>query len=148
MVQVKQYAANFISENMYIQVDYDGYTADILDVIVDYSKDDTFIPIFEKYVTIRSGNRRLCHTTEGWHLLVRWKDVSEQWVPLKLLKEHNPDEFAEFSQSCDIYYEPAFCWWAAVNARVIRTSHNYGIEVPTSVDHAKRINASDINRLW
>ena len=78
---------------------------------------------------------------------------------MKLLKEHSPVEIAEFPQSCDISYEPAFCWWfpqtlrklyhiiAAVNARVFRTTNKYGIEVPTSVGHAKRTYASNGNRL-
>ena len=60
---MKQYAENVISENMYSQADSDGHTANILDVIVDYSKDDTSVPISEKYVTTRSGTRRLLHTT-------------------------------------------------------------------------------------
>ena len=76
----------------------------------------------------------------------------------KLLKEHNPVEISEFSQYYDISDEPAFCCWvpytlrkldliiAAVNSRVIYTTHKYGIEVPTSVDHSKRIDASNGNR--
>ena len=87
---------------MYRQVDSDVHNAGIFDIIVDYSKDNTNVPISEKYVTTCSGTRRLRHTTEGWHLLVRWKGISEQWVSLKLLKEHNPVDIDEFSQSCDI----------------------------------------------
>ena len=37
---------------------------------------------------------------------------------------------------------------ASVNSRVRKTSHKYGIEVPTSIDHAKKIYASNGNRLW
>ena len=154
---VKKYSANVISENMYSQVDYDGHTAGILDNIVDYSKDDTAVPISEKYVTTCSGDCRLLHTTKDCHLLVQWKDGSEQWVFLKLLKKHNHVEIAEFSHSRNISYEPAFCWWvpytlrkqyhiiATVNARFCRTTHKYGIEVPNPVDHAKRIDASNGN---
>ena len=67
---VKQYAANVIAENIYSQVDYDGQNSGILDVIVDYSKYDTAVPISYKYVTMHSGTRMLCHATDGWHLLV------------------------------------------------------------------------------
>ena len=67
---VKQCYANVIAENMYSQVDYGGHTDRILDFIFDYSKDDTSVPISEKYVTTRSGTRRLHHTTEGCHLLI------------------------------------------------------------------------------
>ena len=67
---VKQYDANGIADIMYNQVDYDGHTSGILDFIVDYYKDDNYIPIYEKYVTTCLGTCRLFHTTEGWHLLV------------------------------------------------------------------------------
>ena len=108
---MKQYADSIIAENMYRQVDSGGHSSIILDVIVDYSKDDTSVPISEKFFTVRSGNRGLCHTSEGWHFLVRWKDGSEQWVSLKLLKEHNPVDIVDFSQSSDISDKPSFCWW-------------------------------------
>jgi len=96
----------------------------------------------------------------GWKLLVRWKDGSEQWVPLKLLKESNPVDVAEFAAARDIHHKPAFCWWvpwtlkkrdrviAAVNSRVQRATHKYGIEVPTSVTHAIRIDTKNGNTFW
>ena len=74
------------------------------------------------------------------------------------MKEHKPVEIAEFSQSRNISDKPAFCWWVpytlrkrdriidAANARVLRTTHKYGIEVPTSVYHLKRIDVYNGNR--
>ena len=106
-----QYAANVIDENMYSQVDSDGHADGILDVISDYYKDDTSVPIYEKYVNTRSDTRRLLCTTEGWHLLVLWKDGYEKWVSLELLKEHNPVDIDAFSQSSDISDKPYLCWW-------------------------------------
>eukprot|EP00957_Ditylum_brightwellii_P081433 6194205-Ditylum_brightwellii.AAC.1 len=38
--QVREYAANIITENMLTQVDTDGYTKTLMDSIVDYKKDD------------------------------------------------------------------------------------------------------------
>ena len=43
----------------------------------------------------------------GWDFLIRYKDESEQWVPLKLLKESNPLEVAEFAT---VSKEPACSW--------------------------------------
>ena len=43
---MKQYASNVIAENMYSQVDYNGHSAGTIDVIVDYSKDDTVVTIY------------------------------------------------------------------------------------------------------
>ena len=40
-----------------------------------------------------------------------WKDKSETWVPLNVLKEANPVEVADFVIAKGIYSEPAFSWW-------------------------------------
>ena len=53
----------------------------------------------------------MCHTTKGWNPLVSWKDVSQQWVPLKIMKESNPIEVAEFACTRGIDTQPAFQWW-------------------------------------
>ncbi|CAJ1963375.1 unnamed protein product, partial [Cylindrotheca closterium] len=37
---------------------------------------------------------------------------------------------------------------SAVKARVRKTTHKYGIEIPTSVEHAKRLDAQNGNNLW
>ena len=56
---------------------------------------------------------------------------------LKLMKEYNPIEVAEFACAQNIDQEPAFEWWvpnslrkqdqiiATVNSRVKKTSHKY-----------------------
>ena len=81
-------------------------------------------------------------------------------MPLKRLKESNPLEAAEFATATCIADEAAFCWWipytlrrcdriiATVNKRVKRTSHKYGVEVPTSIEHAYMINHVNKNTLW
>ena len=38
--------------------------------------------------------------------------------------------------------------FSAVNAHVCRTTHKYGIEVPTSVGHSKWIDVSNDNLFW
>ena len=43
-------------------------------------------------------------------ILVNWKDDPQEWVPLKLLKESNPVEVAEFVIDQNIAYETAFSW--------------------------------------
>jgi len=56
--------------------------------------------------------------------------------------------------------ESAFRWWvpytlrkrdmiiSAVKAHVRKTTHKYGIEIPTRVEHAKRLDAQNGNNLW
>ena len=95
-----------------------------------------------------------------WKFLTLYKDGNEQWIPLKLLKESNPIEVAEFAKARGIDEEPAFSWWipytlrrrdriiSAVNKRVKRMSHKYGVEVPTSIEHAYIIDKANGNHLW
>mgnify|MGYP000261467214 CR=1 FL=1 len=59
----------------------------------------------------KRGQKRLRKTTVGWQLLVKWKDQSESWIPLKDMKESHPVEVAEFATARGIENEPAFAWW-------------------------------------
>ena len=157
---IRQYAANTIAQNMYAQVDEDGYSVSMLDTIADYAKDSKAVPMSDKYVTTKSGKTRKRITTEGWKFLVVFKDGDEKWVPLKLLKETNPIEVAEYVTAQGIESEPAFDWWvpytlrkrdqvvAAVNSRVRKQTHKYGIEVPNSVQHARKIDELNGDTLW
>ena len=157
---LKQYSANIIAENMYSQVDEEGYSKTILESIVDYKKDGHAITKENMYVYTKSGQRRHRQTTQGWKLLVRFKDGSEQWVPLKVLKETNPVDVADFAQTRGIQDEPAFIYWvpytlrqrdkiiAAVNTRLRKESLKYGIAVPRTLDEAKRMDRDNGNTLW
>ena len=44
-------------------------------------------------------------------MLVSMKDGSEQWYPLKDLKESNPVQVAEYAVAKRIDDEPSFSWW-------------------------------------
>ena len=114
----------------------------------------------DKYFTTLSGTKRTRQTTQGWRFLVEWSNGSRQWIDLKLLKESNPVQVAEYDTSCNIEDEPAYAWWVpyvlrkwaaivkAVNSCVCRTSHKYGIKLPTSVMHAIEIDRKNRNTLW
>jgi hypothetical protein len=129
--------------------------------VVDYKKDNGIaVPIGEKYLLTRSGQRRLRKTTQGWGFLVSWKDGTESWVKHAELKDSYPIELAEFTKARGIANEPAFAWWvphtlrrsnailSSVKARVGKKTHKYGIEVPTSVAHAKELIRINGNTLW
>ena len=54
-------------------------------------------------------------TTSGWFFKVLWKDGSEQWIPLNVMKESNPLEVAKYATARGIEHEPAvlfFRSWA------------------------------------
>ena len=64
------------------------------------------------------------------------------------MKESHPVEVAEYASARGIDKEPAFqCWvphtlkkrrviLSALKKRIWKTTHKYGIELPTSVEHA------------
>ena len=158
--QVKEYSANVLAENMLTRVDRDGFSVTLLEAIIDYKKDDSAIDMADKYMISPKGRKTLRRTTQGWKLKVLWKDQSESWIPLKDLKESNPVEVAEFAKARGIDQEPAFCWWvpyvlrkrdviiASVTQRARKTTHKYGIEMPTDIEHAKRLDEKNGNAFW
>ncbi len=50
-------------------------------------------------------------TTQGWKFLVKWINGPHQWIDLKILKESNPVQVAEYVTARDIAEELAFAWW-------------------------------------
>ena len=158
---VKEYAVNTIASNIFIESDADGFLSLILYHIIDHKSSGEAVAMADKYFTTSSGTERMRQTTQGWRFLMEWSNGSRQWIDLKLLKESNLVQVAEYATtSCNIDDEPAFAWWVpyvlrkrdaivkAVNSRVCRTSHKYGIELPTSVKHAIEIDSKNGNTLW
>ena len=159
--RIKEYRANIIAEKMLTQVDSDGFSLALMEGIIDYKHDDLIaIPKADKYITIGRGQRRLRKTTARWKLLVKWKGQSESWVKLSELKESHPVETAEFAKSRGIDDEAAFAWWvphtlrkrnaiiSAMKTRLRKTTHKYGIEIPTSVEHAMEVDQKNGNTMW
>ena len=73
---------------MLAQVDSKGFSATLMEGIADHEKDPaTAIKKKDGWVMTKRGVRRLRKSAVGWKLLVRWKDGSESWMPLKDMKE-------------------------------------------------------------
>ena len=149
---VAEYAANIIAENIVSQVDEEGYSMIMLDNIIDYKKDPAVaLSVDDGYIVTKRGVKRRRKTTAGWKILIKWKDNSETWIPLKDLKESHPVELAEFARARGIDVEPAFAWWvpytlrkrdvilSSVKKRIRKTTYKYGIEIPTSIEHVYNI---------
>lgn len=158
---VKEYGANIIAENMVSQVDADGFSLTMMEGIVGHEMDTAVaIPKHDKHIVTRSGQKRLRKTTKGWKLLVKWKDESESWIPLKDMKESHPVEVAEYAKSRGIDNEAAFAWWvpytlrkrdiilSAVKSRIRKTTHKYGIEIPNTVEEAIKLDQRNGNTYW
>jgi hypothetical protein len=115
---VKEYAANIITENMLTQVDSDGYSLTTMKGIINYKPDDVVaIPKSDMYVVTSRGQKKMRKTTIGWKLLVQWADDSESWVALKDMKESHPVKLAEGAKARAIADEPAFLWWVPYTLR-------------------------------
>jgi len=81
--------------------------------------------------------------------------------PINELKESHPIEVAEYAEANNLISEPAIVWWAppftlkkrnkviaAVNSRLKKRSHKYGVEVPRSVREAYELDKINGNTLW
>ena len=157
---VKEYSANLIAQEMYSQVDIAGHHQLLLDEIIGHRKTEEALTKDQMYIKGFKGKKHLRKTTKGWELQVLWKDGSTSWVKLKELKESNPYATAQYAKAQDIDREPAFIWWvkwtlrkgdgivAAVNRRVQRATHKYGIKVPRTVDEALKLDKENKNDLW
>jgi hypothetical protein len=156
---MEEYAANVIAEHMYSQVDEEGVQYLLLDEITDHKSDATAVAVTDTHVVYK-GHKSMRKTTKGWKLLVQWKNGSSSWTPLKDLKESNPVEVAEYAVANTIVLEPAFLWWvpftlkkrdqiiAAVNSRIAKKTHTFGIRVPKDIAEANAIDKDNGNALW
>ena len=93
-------------------------------------------------------------------ILIKWNDGITNWNPLKNLKEFNPVEVAECLVARNISYKPIFSWWVtltlnkidriidAVYSIVSKKTHKFGIEVPMSIEYAKRLETKNGDMIW
>jgi hypothetical protein len=107
----REYTANTIASNIFMESDADGFSSSFLYHIIVHKSSGEAIKMADKYITTKTGTRRLRQTTVGWKFLVEWDNSSRQWIDLKLLKESNPVQVAEYVTARNIDDEPAFAWW-------------------------------------
>ena len=152
--------ANGIAENLFAQVDQDGHRLLLMDEIIDHRRGSDAVSKEDAFITSSSGQRRRRPTTKGWDLLIRWKDGSETWTPLKDMKESYMVQSAEYAVQNRLHEEPAFVWWvptvikkrksilSKVKSKYWQTTHKYGIEIPKSIKNAKELDTKNGNTLW
>ena len=107
----KDYAANVIAKNLFLQCNKEGNPYMILKDITDHNSDET--AVFKEDGTHHNQSRTEVKKkmTKGWKLLVEWNDGTEAWMPLSELKELNPIKVVEYAIANQIQDEPAFTWW-------------------------------------
>ena len=167
MYQVEHYdrtfqelQGNVICENMISEVDDKGRHYLLINEIENHQRLGNTVPKYERFIHSKNGNKHRKLTTQGWKFLVRWKDGSTNCKSLKELKLAYPLELSEYAKTNDLIDEPVFAWWAydalRTHTRIIsktkakywRTTQNYGIELPHSVEEALAINTKKKNNLW
>ena len=158
---VVEYTANIIAENIYSQVDQEGRSFSILQEITDH-KVDPKVALNESNGFYLSANRNKVNkkTTQGWKVLVEWKDGFSEWVSLKALKETNPIEVAEYARANLIDKSPAFRWWvphvlrkrdrivSKIKSKYWRTTHKFGIRLPQTAAEALQIDKETGTDFW
>ena len=154
------YHANNLLENILCTVDDDGYTAMIMDEIMDHRSNEEAVTKREGWIRTKEGSKKRIITTKGWDLKVQWRDGTSNWVPLRDIKESNPIETAEYATRANISDEPAFAWWVGptlkrrnkvikqVQHRLLKKSIKFGIKVPSSVEEALALDKDNGNELW
>jgi hypothetical protein len=154
------FTANLIAENMFSQVDAEGNSFSVMSEIIDHRKNGHAVSKDDGFVEMPNGTRKPRRTTQGWDLLVQWKDGTSDWTPLKDLKESNPVETAEYAVANKLVEEPAFQWWVRpvlrkrhriikkVKSSYWRKTHKYGIRLPKTVDQALSIDAETGTEFW
>ena len=157
---IAQLSANLIAENIYNQIDDDGYRYQHFRNIIRHKKESNAVPKDDCWVTSKNGNRSRKHTTKVWYFEVEWLDGSMSWVSLKDLKVDHPIELAEYCQNNNIMDEAAITWWAPhvikkkkniigkVKSRSRKNNQKYGIAVPRNVKEALEIDRINQNTLW
>ena len=85
--------------------------------IVDHKCDGSAVTMEQKYIKSKNGQMKLRQTTVGWSFNVKWKDGTLDQVPLKIPKESNPVDIAEYAVARGIEDEPVFAWWIPYTLR-------------------------------
>jgi hypothetical protein len=155
----ENYFAHVIAECMYAQIDSEGNQYQLMSEMNDHRSDNSAIQIADGFTTSLNGNCVPKPTTQGWSLLVSWRDGSSDWLPLKDLNHAYPVLIAEYAAANKIADEPAFNWWVHTvlrkGNRIVtkvkrywRTTHKFGIRAPKTVKEALAINDETGTGFW
>ena len=159
---VSELTANVIAESMYAMCDPDGHKVMLFDCITDFRSNENALSRDDQKFVTPNGRTHYKRSTKGWDLCCLWKDGTTSWEKLSDLKECYPVQTAEYAVAQELDHEPAFNWWVAHTLkkrdRIIslvkrrkqtyrKTSQKYGIDVPTSAEHALQLDKMNGNTL-
>ena len=149
--EVLEYAVNTIAENLYSQIDEEGFQQVLIDEIIDHRKEKHAGTKENGFVEIK-GKQIPKRTQQGWKLCNKWENGWTSWEWLSDMKEGHPVKTTEYALNKDLMDDPAFQWWAPytihwkdriipkIKARYQKRMHKFRIELPTTVMRALEIN--------
>ena len=118
------------------------------------------VPLYNKVLVSKTGRKVLRKTTKRLDFLSLWIDGSIMLAQLKDLKESDPVGISKYVIGNIISEEGAFALWVPyilkkrdniivkAKARFLNKSHKFGVEVPTSVKEAYKLDKENNNTLW
>ena len=87
---LQEYNANVIAENLWNQVDDDGYNYDNLYEIIGHRKNYDAIDEANGFYETKTGSKRRVIMTKGWDFQINWASGDTTFIALKDTKETNP----------------------------------------------------------
>ena len=156
---IHKYTANVIAQNLWDQVDDDGYNYNNLYETIGHRKSDDTVSQADGFYEMSNGVRRKVITTKGWDFNVKWESGETSYISLKDIKEHNPAKIAKYVMANKLEKEAAFAWWVRTAikqrdsmiskmAKRVRKQMKFGIDIPEMYEEAVTLEKKNGNTLW
>ena len=111
-------AANVIVENLFNQVNEDGYKMMVLDEIIGHRTDESEVEGKDALIVAANGIKSKKGITKGHHVLLKWKDGTSTWNTLRHMKDSYPVHLAIYAKENKLDKLPTFaCWVSYVNRK-------------------------------
>jgi hypothetical protein len=104
---------NIIAENMYSQINSEGLSLfailTVKEIVYHRKNRHALLKDEDGFFLGKEGQKYPKKTTRDWNVLVKWKDRTSSWLPVKDLKDSNPVELAEYAKANKPYGRAGFC---------------------------------------
>ena len=104
----ERFTANNIALNLYAQCDSEGRMFRNMEDIVDYRVTDKALKGDDRFRTAANGDKVPKKDLRGHEVCVQYRGGETEWLDLKLVKDSNPIEMAEYAVANGLQDDPAF----------------------------------------
>ena len=156
----ERFTANNIALNLYAQCDSEGRMFRNFEEIINYCVTDKALKCDDRFRTAANRDRVPKKNLQGHKVCVQYRGGETEWLSLKLVKDSNPIEMAEYAVANGLQDNPAFSWWvrsvlkhrdwiiSKVKSKYWKTTHMYGIRLPHSVEEALLLDKESGTDYW